>query len=792
MKSELMLAILTAPKRDSRHWTQEEISWGEILDWIKTPSRIKACGNYVLGTFEESTVRHRAPNGNLEGADCTNLHRRKTAVAARGALTLDVDTPTEGFIELALLELDGTEALIHTTYNSTPESPRYRVIIPLDREVKPDEYHVAAASMMQRLGDEQFDQGSVEPERYMFKPSSKKVGDFRSWILHGQLCSADDLLEDFDADLSVLPMPAPSRKKRDPFAIDGTIGAFNRAYSDFGDLISEYNLPYTEVGAERWQLAGAAAAAGMGVISPGLVFSHHANDPASGNACSAFDLARLHLFSELDEGVKSGTPVNRLPSNAAMLDLAATDSRVVTELVGKDFADDLQDIADEVEGTNWKERLRLDPKHGIPLDDIRNWDLIIAHEPAFKVLQYNELTMAIEISGALPWRSVESAGETFSAGDRSRFALHIERVYGIRAGRGYLDDLINDVALNRRVNPVRDYLQSLQWDGVPRVETALPGVRPNPYTRMVARKVLTAAVARMMDPGCKWDHMLVLYGTEGLGKTYWVDTMSKGFSSALGALNNKDTLITMQRSWILTSDEGHSLKKADFDAQKEFITKTADVFRMPYDREAAVHKRHNVIWGTTNDRVFLRRQEGNRRFLIVHCQDKVDFGSLTPEYVDQVWAEALHLWRSGERLYVTEEEGQLAAEAREGFTEEDAMVGVLSEYLETPVPASWSEMSPDARVMHLLDAQNGQNIHDSQIQEVCSAQLWTEALGRRRGEHRRVDLLEISEAMEQIPGWKVSSERRRITGYGSQKIYVRVNPRAASETFAEADLEDLL
>ena len=770
---DTVLPIITAPRRDSRHWKASTIKWGEIVDWLRTPADHKACGNYVLGTFSETTVRHDSKSD-----PCTDLHRTKLAVVSRAVITLDADTPGDGFIEA--VDDTGYAGLIHTTYSSTNVQPRYRVLIPVDRALAPDEYHAAASALIQRIGKEHFDPGSVQPERYMFKPSEPKPGTFWGRPLNGTaVARAEQLLDDFNPDLSILPMPKPHRNKRDPFAIAGTIGAFNRAYEDFNDLIAEYELPYESVAEDRWRLAGAVAAAGMGTVGPGLVYSHHANDPAFGQAASAFDLARLHLYGDLDDG-HDKTPVNRKPSHLAMLETATQDLRVVKELVGEDFVADLeqttQDVLEDAPVRNWRLDFKLEPRSGEIRDVIDNWDLIADNDPAFQGLYYNEMTLSVETDQALPWREDVADRPTFDNGDRASLALHIERQYTLRPARYYLDDLINDRARRRRVNPVRDYLESLTWDGVARVETALPGVVPTDYTRMVARKCLTAAVARVMDPGCKWDHMLILYGTEGLGKSHWVDKMSKGWSAPLGRIGDKDTLIAMQRAWIMTSDEGHSLKKADFVVQKEFITRTADLFRMPYEREAQLVPRRCVIWGTTNDSVFLRNQEGNRRFLIVQAEGRVDFDALTDEYVDQVWAEALTLYRAGEQLWLDDDQSTLAASERERFTEEDALAGQIGEFLDMAVPKGWMDKTPFDRREYFMNRGDGDfgAAGDQQMDVVCSAQIWTECLGRNYGDHRRVDLLEINNSLSQIPGWVKMQKQEYIPGYGKQTVYRRL------------------
>lgn len=765
---------LTAPQRNSRHWKQERITWGDLLGWMAAPATTKACGNYVLGTFARSTVVHTGATKGETTAPCTNMHRTKVAVRTRCALTLDIDYPDEG-LEARLQALPYAAA-VHSTYTSTKRAPRYRLIIPLDRAVAPDEYHAAATVVMQQLGEHQFDAGSVQPERYMFKPAAGDMDAYQQFVVPGPLAKADTLLADFTMDLSTLPAPRAHKNKRDPFAIEGTVGAFNRAYEDFAKLIDAYQLPYEESGADRWKLVGASAAAGMGVVSPGLVYSHHANDPAYGQTCTAFDLARLHLYGELDEDAAVGTPVNRMPSSKAMLEQATQDTNVVRELVGADFEAEMGATADAIAQDNWRLGFKLDPRTGQPQDHIVNWDLIASNDAAFTVLQYNELSMSIEINGDLPWRKLAPGQEVFGAGDRSALALYIERTYHIRPARNYLDDLVSDKALPRRVNPVRDYLQALQWDGKPRVETCLPGVTPTPYTRVVARKVMVAAVARMMDPGVKWDHMLVLYGKEGLRKSYWVDRMAKGYSAELGRLSDKDTLLAMQRSWIMTADENTGMKKADWDQQKAFITRTADVFRMPYDREALLHRRHSVIWGTTNDEVFLRRQEGNRRFLIVHCERPADEAKLTDAYIDQVWAEAMHLYRAGEQLWLTTDEEAMASGEREHFTEEDALAGVVASYLDTLVPADWDQRSPEARQLWLLNQADGFEVGTEPINQVCSLQVWMEALGRRRGDHRRMDLLDITNVLKTMPGWRATPGSRRLPGYGPQKVFERIPP----------------
>lgn len=763
----MILTIATAPKRNSLHWKNGTIKWSEIVGWLGSPAAKKEAGNYLLGVLGESTRVHKKGD-----PPCTDIHRLKHAVVTRSAITLDIDSPNADFVDAVEMLFDHA-AIIHTTYSHSPDAPRYRMIVPTDRSMKPDEYITAAETLMRTFGKDQFDKGSSQPERYMFKPAEQESGWFQSWVFDGDPVPVDSLLADFVEDLSDKPLPKPHHNKRDPYTLDGIMGAFNRAYAgDWDSLIEAYDLPYEKVAEDRYHLVGATAAAGMGPVqgAEGFVYSHHANDPAYGTTCSAWDLVRLHRFGEMDEDVPDQTPPNRRPSHGAMSDLATQDNRAMAEMVGIDFADAFDE---EGNANDWRLSLRRNNRGAIT-DVIANRDLIRENDPVLRLLYFNDMSLMPEADGDLPWRTVDDLHRIIGESDKIEFNDYIEREYGLVLPRGKTDGMVIVAAARRRKHPVREYLESLEWDGTSRIETALPGVTPNAYTRLVARKVLVAAVARVFEPGIKWDHTLVLYGSEGLGKTEWIDRMSKGWNASLGRIGDKDTLMAMQRSWVIVADEGHSLKKADHDAQKEFLTRTHDVFRMPYEKEMHAHPRHCVIWSTTNDEIFLRRQEGNRRFLIVHCENRLDFDAWTPEYVDQIWAEAVRIWQSGERLYLSAIESLEAAEQRERFVEEDALAGLIEGYLETPVKEGWSGLSIEQRQEWLMGRAQGFEAEGTeQIDEVCSTQIWVEAMGRRKGEHRKTDLLDITNSLKRIPGWELLPGTKRMGPYGPQKVFRR-------------------
>lgn len=747
MTDERAYPVALAPRRHSKYWDASEVTFNDLVSWAENPSSEKECGNYLLGELR-------------------GRRRMKNTVISRSAIQLDADQADEQMFE----DVAGFpyRSIVHTTFNSAPDDLRLRIVLPLDRSVTPGEYRFIAKKLMEVLGVEKFDPGSIQPERYMFKPSASNPEWYRHEVNNGYEVNADVELGGYSDSVDIVETPAPPKNKRDPLDMPGVIGAFNRVYS-IPEAIEEFGIPYEHAGDKRWQLVGAHGEAGVYEVTDSLTYSHHVNDPAYGVTCSAFDLVRIYNWGVLDADVDPDTPVNRLPSNDAAMKELGEDPKVLKEMALLDF----DGLEDDLEDDSWLMDLRRSPKTGRVTDEVHNWDLISAHDPVLSSLWWDEIDLSTKVEGDLPWRETRDRKQ-FGGTDRAALTLHIERKYGVRPPRALVDDLVDISAQQNRRNPLEEYLDSLVWDGEPRLEESLPGVEPTEYTRLVARKCLVAAVARVFDPGVKWDHTLILYGEEGLGKTHWINRLSKGYTAPLGDIRSKDTLLTLQRSWIVTSDEGAVMKSADNDSLKEFLTRTEDVFRLPYEREIRAYPRHSVIWATTNDKDILKRQQGNRRYLIVHSEHKVDFNQLTDQYIDQLWAEAVHYYNEGEVLFLDAEQSEAAGAEREEFTEEEPLSGLVQEWVNTPVPEGWDEMSPESRVRWYSDLSDGfTSAGTERIDKICSMQVWVECLGRRRGDHDRRDITEITRTLRNLPGWRALPSRHRVPHYGPQLVFER-------------------
>lgn len=778
----LKLSLIKARSAKAAHWVPDTMTWDAFVKRVTRTDQwgvAKDSGAYVLGEFTETTALHKDAS-----TECTDLHRRNVGLVSRCALTLDADKADRDLIEnVAAL---GVAGVAHSTWSSTPDEPRWRVVLPLARTVDGDEFQQITAWFMEYLGVEQFDPASRRPAQMMFWPATPQgtEGERIAQVFNGPLINPDKVLAKVASSPVNLPLLNTNRTKRDPLTLEGTPGGINRAYlGDLEGFIDAYDLPYDKVDSNRWRLRGTTSMAGFGPIegSEGLYYSHHANDPAWGEAVSLFDLYRLHRYSHLDEGCASTTPVNRRPSHQKACDDLVNDERLLREMLTStgEISGDDDGLPETAE---WMLALTRSSRTGLITDDLYNWELIADHDPVFREVYWDGMASAPLWTADPPWRSLANGGPEVSVADRNSLHLHLERRFSVRPTAKVIDSLLDDRAIRRWRHPVKDFLESLEWDGTPRVETCLPGVVHTEYTRLVARKVMAAAVARVMSPGIKSDHMLILHGGEGLGKTWWIERMSAGWSSTLGPLGAKDTLLSAHRSWIVNADESHTLRKADADTLKEFLTRTVDVFRSPYERAAVAHPRQFVFWATTNDETFLRQQEGNRRYLPVRVEMKCDFDRYTDEFVEQVWAEALHMWENGESLAMNPAEEKICAEARLFVTSEDPQTGMLQAWLEQPKPDNWDLLTIDGRMMWLRGFSGTDmtgSLGTTPLEYVCTLQLWVEALGRRPGEQKHADIMNIAESLRRL-GW-IPIGNRRHPNYGTQAIWQRPEEQARPE-----------
>lgn len=332
--------------------------------------------------------------------------------------------------------------------------------------------------------------------------------------------------------------------------------------------------------------------------------------------------------------------------------------------------------ADEVEGNVGKSGWKLDGKKQ-PMNCLQN-TLNYMSLPAVGLrgcFGYNEFARRVDLIKETPWKA--SAGLPVTDIDLQRMRAHLARNHGYETGMTNLIDAMVDVSQYRRFHPVKEYLNGLKWDGEKRLDTWLClylGVEDSEYARAVGRKTLVAAVARIYEPGIKFDHVLVLEGRQNLGKSGVVKVLGGPWSSDFKMnAGEKDTVQMMQGKWLVEMPELQAVRAADMDTLKAFLTRQTDEARFAYGRLPGAYPRQGIFIGTfnpTGDGTYLKDEE-NRRWWPVMCNPvlgrRFDFPGLK-SVRDQLWAEAVELYKKGEALTMDtielEDAAKVAQDAR--------------------------------------------------------------------------------------------------------------------------------
>ena len=772
LKNDKALDVALGNSRKTKTWKNRPMQWSELLERLAKETRTpETVAEYkAMGRSQQSEIKDV---GGFVGGYCNNGSR--SDIRFRSILCLDAD-----FADWELWDdwglLYGNAAAVYSTHKHTQAKPRLRLVVPLARNVTPDEYQAIGRRVADTLGIDKFDDTSYQPQRMMYWPSCSQDGDYYFDSLDADFLDPDQILATYHnwADVSSWPMSSrvaevvkkTAAKQKDPLTKGGMVGAFCRAYT-IREAIEEYVPAYVPCDEpNRYTYTGGSTAAGVIVYEDKFSYSHHATDPASSQLVNAWDLVRLHRFSDLDADCDPDTPASSRPSYKAMAQMATEDKRVKTQLVADRMAEadgDFEVLPDE---TDWRDKLRITEK-GALAQTIENVVIILTHDPKLAGrLALNEMEHNIVALSSLPWAATKGPRQ-WNDGDDAALRYYLERTYGL-TGKDRIFDAVNVVAQQGAFHPVREYLDSLRWDGIPRLDTLLIdylGAEDNEYTRAVTRKTLTAAVARIYRPGCKFDYMLTLRGRQGLGKSALIAKLGgKWFSDTFTTMQGKDAYEQVLGVWIVEVGELAGMRKAEAETIKLYISKQSDRFRPAYGRRLQEFPRQCIFIGTTNETQFLRDATGNRRFWVVDTPNdpaRDMWEELTPETVGLIWAEAVEVYRAGEPLYLSRELETVAREVQETYEEENPRAGIVAEYLDRLLPEGWDDLDTDA-------------VGTVKRDTVCTLEIWAEALGGNPDRMDRYASKEIRDIMAKLPGWRSGGRQQRtIKPYGRQRYFER-------------------
>lgn len=423
-----------------------------------------------------------------------------------------------------------------------------------------------------------------------------------------------------------------------------------------------------------------------------------------------------------------------------------------------------EEIRETLEGTQ---------KGGVK-NSIKNCLTVFQRDPLLRgAISYNILSERVDIVKPLGW---ERTSATLTDMDMKYLLLYLEEHYGLTSEKK-VENAIQIVANENRYHPIRDYLNSLQWDGTERIRYALHhflGADTDDYTFEALKLFMMGAIRRVFRPGSKFEVMLCLVGGQGAGKSTFFRLLAvkdEWFSDDLKKLDDENVYRKLQGHWIMEMSEMIATANAkSIEEIKSFLSKQKETYKVPYETHPADRLRQCVFAGTTNRQDFLPRDRtGNRRFIPVPVDAELaevhilDNEAESRAYIDQLWAEAMTIYNSGSyKLSFSPAMQETLQAHQQDFMQEDAQAGMIYAFLE-----------------------------DYTGDRVCSKQLYAEALGNTNipaeWETRAIcEIMNTGISRGDIQGWQAHKTAKRYPKYGVQKGWERVtSPETGAEDFSE-------
>ena len=396
--------------------------------------------------------------------------------------------------------------------------------------------------------------------------------------------------------------------------------------------------------------------------------------------------------------------------------------------------------------------LKLDA-NGVPCITIDNFLLIMRNDPFYEGVRYNLLMNA-------PEKHCNGEIRRWNDADEAESRHYTETAYNIHSENKHYDAL-RILFTEREYHPIQDIIETLEWDGTERIKgflTKWMQAKNNEYTQEVSRLIFAGGIHRLYSPGCKFDDVPVLIGTnQGEGKSTIVRWLAihDNYYSEVTEIEGQRGIEQLEGAWICEIAELLALTKAkEQEAVKSYITRQRDKYRKPYDRQTSEYPRRCIFIGTTNNEQFLKDKTGNRRFYPVTVRSSgywlYEHEQECRDYILQCWAEAREKYSRGQMPnYADKSLLKQFGDAQEEAMEDDWRIGAIEQFL---------DRQPEGAL-------------------VCVQQIKREALSPNRDfpqDPTPKESQEIGILMNRFKKWEKVG-RTRTPDYGRQRCWKRID-----------------
>lgn len=762
--------------------THENKKWRDIIsfDVIDAPEEVKEWGtNYLNKTYKDGKYY-------IFGRFKTQERTTKNLIN-RNAITLDLDgynndknrplPPFSDMVAHLKNALKGAAFGIYTTFSSTPDYPKYRVVIPLSEPVSPDKYKGVAERVTQIIGTNMVDPASYKPAQAMYSPRCFSFNEHthKSEFIEGVPINIP-LKEAIQTTVIKLNprgldgRPRPLEKADPTHSRTEAVRFFCKKYDITTAIDTFLQDVYKRENPNTYKFIPSKSVGGLKIYKYSA-FSHHQSDPAYGKNCNAFELVCFHKFGDPSLYYKE------------MADFVF-DLPEIKEIQQDELKQDFKkknNIKGDVD--SWFKGIEKDSKGKIK-STISNFALLLENDQNLngrirRDIFANKIEVKVDKITFKPsdnWRPINNNDISFLKG-------YLEKKYKISSEQKF-NDGFRILQMKTAYHPVKRFLEGLpaklpEKPKIPQLFVELLGADDNAYIWEVTKKWFVAAVRRIYEPGCPWDTVpSFISETQGTGKSSTLRHLSGGyFTDSPGDFNKIQRVAEgLNNVWIAEIGEMAATRYASKEVIKQTISRRFDRCRAAWGKMVDDNPRQSVFFGTTNNLGYLNDNTGNRRHwpIKVHEVKLQDNPTLKKflnddKIVRQIWSEA---------MYYYEQEFKKKHKGNQNYFELSDEAAIIAE--EEQLKYDYSAMNPrlglvDKWITKGKERYNakGEKEYVKAPEKICFLHIHCDCFGKDLGEYdARRDSKEYGGILKQL-GYKRNRHKGEVLTYGKQYYYTK-------------------